>query len=110
MWQQSFIVEGKYLGETPRTYHPETGREPLGYCFFCQECSRLWALCPILGQPSQVLTRPCLQHPMWKDFGSLWTSWDRDFTEAWPADVLTMELGYLLDKLDASEELPCYTL
>ena len=97
MWTQTFLVEGRYLGTAMRKHDSKHADPPRGCLFVCPSCGRTWATCPIEGRPFQVWVRPCLQHPLWKDFGSVWLSWDPDFTDAFPPDLLSRELNYLLE-------------
>ena len=100
-WEQHFTLEGRYLGSSGRTFTTwsKDASPPHAYSFCCPTCGSVWAACPIVGRPFHFLTRGCPAHQQWGDDGSLWTSWDPDFTGAFPTELLRLELLYLLDRL-----------
>lgn len=105
---QRFIVEGRYLGEGRRTFDKRgmVPSAPVSYAFFCPVCAEVWARCPVSlpdsekYQPFQVLTancRKCRTNNVFKVPGELTCSWDHEFVEAFPQEVLQRELMLLLD-------------
>jgi hypothetical protein len=101
---QHFIIEGKHLGtaeRTPRFVHAEV-HNPVGYAFFCPCCGDVWARCPVEDQPWTVWTKPCRKHSTSAlDIpGSLWLSWDKEFSLALPQEVLRWELERHLDHME----------
>lgn len=104
-WEQSFIVEGKFLGTALRTHTSWTkdASPPDGYNFCCPTCGNLWAVCPVVGRPFHFLTRGCPSHERIAGDGSLWTGWDADFTGSFPQDLLRRELDWHLQHMEAFE-------
>ena len=91
-----FLVEGRYLGAHParkRVIH-ELLAPPVGYSFFCTECGKLWAECPVDGARFMVWARPCAEHkPTSFDVpGSLIMGWEPEFVSDFPPDVWAREL------------------
>lgn len=103
-WEQSFIVEGRFLGTAQRTFGSIHADKPVGYSYFCPTCGSLWAVCPIAGRPFHVLTRGCRKHGDIRHDGSIWLGWDKDFTEAFPPDALLDELKWLLTHVYLSDQ------
>ena len=102
---QHFIIEDKYLASTPRPSVewwpgcPEGG-SPMGYAFFCPECTRLWAICPIEGLRSILITRECEKHVL-RFPGSIWTTiWTSDFVDNLPLEILRRELAIHLTEFE----------
>lgn len=63
---QSYIVEGKYLGEVtvPKEITHATIHHPFSTAYFCPHCAEIWARCPVQENPEfHVLTVPCRKHP-----------------------------------------------
>lgn len=97
---QQFFVEGRYLGEAPRSliFAQETPQPPIGYVFFCPVCGELWAVCPVVKANGSLRgffawTRLCRKHPPSGNQipGSIWITWEEDFIKAFPRDVLLRE-------------------
>lgn len=110
MPQQTFIVDGQFLGQAERqpfTSLFHSGRPP-GYAAFCPVCCDLWARCPIEGEPTTILTLACRRHGrpsrsgLWVP-GSLLLGWDPEFVEAWPDAVLRREIEVQCDNLERLE-------
>lgn len=116
-YTQHFIVEGKHLGETPRPavkYGAMCVGAPQAYAFFCPLCGEVWARCPVVDfqgvvQPFQATTKECRKHP---DFLNLWTtripgsiflSFDKEFTAALPEEALKRELLLHLDAIEKEQ-------
>lgn len=83
------------FGHTDRhaiTVHGDL-QAPVGVAFFCPECSVIWACCPVSGEPTYPLLRPCEQHSrtFYDHGGSLWLSWDKPFNQALPPAILRRE-------------------
>ena len=111
MFKQHFIVEGKLLGTVTRKfirYHAEIG-PPRGEAFFCPECGRLWAQCPIEGEPCNVIARSCGRHEsvslIFALPGSLLQSWNPDFEAAFPKEALRRELSLLFKYYQEKENV-----
>ena len=94
-WRQAFIVGGRVLGWADRSrifVHGEL-QAPTGVAFFCPECVALWAVCPIQGEPTYPLVRPCERHSrtFYDHGGSLWLNWDQSFNSALPPPAISRE-------------------
>lgn len=98
---QHFFVAGKYLGAAMRDrvwVHAEQ-QSPRSFAFICPVCGDAWAKCPVeptVGKgiaPWQALLRCCSKHQQSRHDvpGSLALSWDDDFTQAFPEDVVRWE-------------------
>jgi hypothetical protein len=108
-WTQHFYVGDEYLGEALRglcIIHAQP-QPPVGYAFFCPECSALWSTCCVEGRPSMVWTRHCVQHPdlLFPPAGSLWLPWDSSFTDSFPEAVLRRELELHLLWIESAKEI-----
>jgi len=103
-YEQHFFVEGSYLGTTMRKdiYVRSTVAPPMGEAFFCPFCARIWAVCPVVGQPTAVSTVLCEKHNP-KDSvgdwqigyaeypGSILFSWDDEWNSMLPRDAFKRE-------------------
>jgi hypothetical protein len=94
---QHFFIRGEYLGQTIRDkyYIHEQLVRPWGVAFFCPHCSELWAVCPIEGRQSAVLTMVCDKHPangLEMTPGSILVDWDKSYSSSLPSAVLRREL------------------
>ncbi len=111
MPQQHFIIEGKFLGAVERRFQKKSWSPvhvPLGYAFFCPTCGEVWALCPVIGPGGQasrfeVQTRACRKHPA-QPFtteppGILHLSWDKEFSDSFPDDVVRWEFDRYMEFL-----------
>jgi len=103
-YRQLFFVEGRLLGETPRSLvfvHAEL-QAPMSYLFFCQDCGEVYARCPVVRSDGVIskwqsfrrICSHCAEHSKFlNDWpGCITLSWDYDFTEAFPMPVLQYEL------------------
>jgi len=90
---QSFIVEGRYLGQASRGLLSVAGGAivPPSYAFFCGDCADLWARCPVETPRSlsqcdwMVWKRPCRRCLTSRGGGipgSLMLPWEPDFNQA----------------------------
>lgn len=111
---QHFIIEGKYLGSTERGARYVHGQKqtPTSYAFFCPVCAALWATCPLElteGKPEHfmVWTVPCRKHyhHAFVVPGSIHLSWDNEFTESFPRELLKWELERHLDFCELPERI-----
>lgn len=105
--QQHFIIEGRYLGSVERRFDLTRGASPFSYAFFCQHCGEVFAKCPIDGRPWQYWSRTCRKCPGGGTLGnpgSLWLSWDSEFTSALPEPALKWEFQRLLDQFDKEQQ------
>ena len=104
---QHFIVDGEHLAtiETGPVYYRGQFIAPDGIAFFCPLCSTLWAVCPVEGHSTNVMTCYCKRHrPGDKTFdgwgavmqddlpGSLWLDWPEYWPGHLPLPVLWREL------------------
>jgi hypothetical protein len=102
---QHFIIDGKYFGQSERQLERvhETYQVPWSLAFFCPDCGEVWARCPVtvddVQQKFRVLQSPCKKHQAlhWLPAGSLTLSYDEDFSNAFPFEVLQRELLLYLD-------------
>jgi hypothetical protein len=115
-FRQLFFIEGKLLGETQRAkvfVHSDL-TEPTSDLYFCGLCGDVYARLPCLRadgsstpwQSYRCLCRKCGESKQrfiseWP--GSIWRSWDREFLEALPPEVLAWEL---LRHLDSWQRFP----
>ena len=113
MLQQDFFVDGKYLGSGQRYPIPRIGHgeSVTSYAFYCTKCGEVWARAPIAGARWQFWTVPCRKcPPSFPSFftvpGSIWTTWDWEFTDAFPDAVLRWELDRHFDVYDRQEIQP----
>lgn len=63
---QSYIVEGKFLGEVfvPMAHTNAELHRPYSTAYFCPHCAEIWARCPVQEHPEfHALTVPCRKHP-----------------------------------------------
>lgn len=109
-YSRHWIVEGNYLGKSPasKRWCHEQLCPPIGYHFFCTECGRLWASCPVDGEKHMVWARPCADHP--PAFGSvpgtLHMEWEKEFVADMPAKVIEREFLLHLRWGASSETMP----
>jgi hypothetical protein len=101
-YKQSFIVNGKYLGEAMRyaiQVHEEKN-SPCSMAYFCPVCGVTWAIFPVLdeitGKQSDFMPYrvPCTAHTSteWGAIpGSIWSGWDKEFNSILPDDVIRYE-------------------
>lgn len=98
---QHFFVMGKYLGASPRNkvwVHAEQ-QSPRSLGFVCPVCGDAWAKAPV--EPAsgngmaqwEVMMRPCPKHQQsrYDVPGSITLSWDPDFNDSFPPDVIRWE-------------------
>lgn len=111
MRTRHYIIEGKHLGTSlipPHFVHNQRV-EAYGLAFFCPICARLWATCPVEGEPTSVISCPCERHAVgdrlgswshgyvdpWQTPGSIFLSYDREWNDCLPKGVLLRELTLL---------------
>ena len=105
---QDFFAEGRYLGSVERRFDLTKGVAPLSYAFFCHACGDVFAKAPIPNRPWQYWSRTCRKCPGSETLGipgSLWLSWDTEYTDALPAPVLQWELERELEFFDKRAKL-----
>ena len=104
-YRQLFIIEGKYLGESPRSpiQSGDSLLAPQGFAFFCFYCGEVFARCPVtleeVPQPWQYRAACCRRcaekaRPFPRSFpGSIWDDYaPKSFLAAFPPEVLRREL------------------
>lgn len=103
---QHFIVEGRYLGQAPRSrvmVHGEP-QYPRPYAFFCPCCGDVWARCPIDGAPEDwmVWSLACRKHRVGQLGvpGSLMLTWDAAFNKGFPQEVIEWEFERHLEFIE----------
>ena len=114
-YTQEFILGNSWLGQSRRipAWVHEQAAAPDSLAMFCPVCGEVWARFPVLinatGKyvPFHVLTRNCWKHA--SEFllnvpGSAWLSWDREFTNAFPREMLERELLLHLDHFHPEEK------
>lgn len=107
-YTQHFIIEGRYLGSTPRGKVNAHGSltAPAPFAFFCPRCGDLWARCPVEGHTPfepvwtwaawSISCRKC--RPNFGEVpGSLIFPWACEFNEDLPLEVMQRELTIHLD-------------
>jgi hypothetical protein len=98
---QHFIIEGRYLGSAERQFSLTRGANPLSEAFLCWSCGECFAKCPIDGRPWNFHRMTCRKCKKMDGLsicpGSLWMSWDHEFTAALPLPVLQWEFERELD-------------
>ena len=105
--KQHYIIEGEYLGTGLRKDYSTVGTnlEVYSYAFFCNNCGRIWASCPI-ERPHrppkwQILNMPCKADTMFQLWGgSIWLGADKEFVEAFTPAVISKEFFWLLEKFE----------
>ncbi len=101
---QQFIINGRYLGTAERKHTFTHGQitAPSSYAFFCPHCANIWARCPVTQKYTeatsffQVLSIPCERCPMRLPYhipGSVFLSWDKEFSEAFPDELIAHEFN-----------------
>lgn len=112
-YRQDFLVGNAFLGTVER--NGDASWNPRSYAFFCDHCAEVWARCPLTDQyypnvyPFQVLTCRCVKHPY--EFssaipGSLHLSWDKDFSNSFPDDVIRYEFAQALKLFPVNADQP----
>ncbi len=110
MLTQHFLIDGAYLGSTPRYPLSNIGTsiEPCGYSFCCGTCGDQWAKAGYAhGVQWQFLIRPCRKcQPRFslRPAGSVITGWDFEHDEALPDAVLRRELLLHLDWFERNSQ------
>ena len=94
--RQHFIIGGQYFPAADRTLaitHAQA-HTPYSYAFCCPKCGEVWARAGVEGNSQwSFLQRACSKHSEGLQVpGSVWLSWDRDFTNAFPLELLLREL------------------
>jgi hypothetical protein len=113
MFTQHFFIEGRYLGSVKRKFDLALGGSPLSYGFFCHCCGEVFAKCPVelprepfsdvrgLTRPWQFWARTCRKCEGSETLGqpgSIWLTWDTEFTEAFPLAGLQWEFERELER------------
>lgn len=103
-FQQHFFLRGKHLGTAQRNLvwvHAELSR-PHGTALFCPICSEVWLLAPIEGQKTFALHVECERHKTSSFYtipGSSLLSWDSEWNNSLPPELLKRELLLQIDAL-----------
>lgn len=107
-----YFIEGQHYGSYPAQAIQYQGAffKPRGLFFFCNECGRIWAECPVDNQRSQLVQTVCERHGQtysWDYPGSLWLSWDASWIAGLPRKVLIRELAIAekIQKVGIPQEL-----
>lgn len=105
-FQQHFIIEGKPLGVALRKLQQvhEDRIIPWSQAFVCPTCAEIWARCPVMQgeQMSQFIFQPmaCRKHKQTRSSepsGSLYLSWDKEFSESFPDEVVKWQFHRYLE-------------
>ena len=96
---QHFIIEGHYMGQAQRQLINIHGQlqPPPSLIFICSVCGEAYARCPVesshkpLWQPMMRCCSKCTPDTFTAPAGSIWLSWDDEFTLAFPEPVLHRE-------------------
>lgn len=107
MLEQAWIIEGKFYGTAARYPLANIGNstEVYGYAFCCAYCGRTWARAPVVERRFQFLMRDCRKCGLGRFYsperppGSVYVSWDREYTVALPDAVLQWEFDRHMDNL-----------
>jgi len=112
MLEQSFFVEGRYLGSCPRPPINTSDlmlRQPLSLAWFCPVCAEVWARAVIPGRNFFCYHVACSKHQYDGGGipGSLWVglSMEPDMLQAIEGDVLKRELELHLTYAERQLEL-----
>lgn len=102
-YTQFFFVEDRLLAQAPREGFFSQGQlwEPSSDLYMCPVCGEVHARLPV-SRPDGSTThwmawarvcRRCVGKSQWESEpgGSLWRSWDREFLEALPPEILLRE-------------------
>jgi hypothetical protein len=116
--RQFFFHRGQLLGDAVRqvSWVGGTPTPPVGTALFCPLCSEVWFLAPIEGEATRVECRPCERHDAGarlgksslgavsrlEPVGSVWRSWDSEWNEALPREVLKRELLLTINHYERS--------
>lgn len=105
---QHFFIEGKHLGSAERLVSIAGGvlGKPMSLLLFCEQCGDTFARAPIEGRPwvaYRLLCRKCIPAFNVLVPGSIWLSWDREFTSAFPDAVLRWEFNRHLEWFERNE-------
>lgn len=104
MYTQHFIIEGRPFGTGDRgfVYTKEVKHIPWSVLYVCRYCGNEYARAPVLvaGVEREYtvhtgVCRRCAQRTRSVHFdipGSIWRSWDAEFVNAFPPEVLRWEL------------------
>jgi len=102
-YQQQFIIDGEWLGSAARASEVinDQTQPPRSIGFVCPHCAEIWARCPVAlpggaPHPFQFITHACRKCPTPSShgrgiYGSIVTSWNEEFTEAFPDAVWQRE-------------------
>lgn len=109
-YRQHFFVEGQYKGSTLRPKIPvhEVYVPPCGVAFFCPFCARVWALCPVEGQVTRVMSQLCGKHTkgeqlggwetpgFYHEPGSMYVGFEKNWIDYWPEDMIKYEFELIV--------------
>lgn len=95
--KQHFTVGNSWYGTSERqmTFVHAQSQVPSSYAFCCTVCGEVWARCGVEHPQAQwmFLNRGCPVHARQLEVpGSVWVSWDSDYNNSLPAELLRREL------------------
>lgn len=106
---QHFIVNGQYLGAGIRGLdkRPPFPSVPPSLAYFCPYCGEVWARFPVEAvagsgryerfQSDVAVCGRCREPHSSRAPGSIWRSFDPEFTSSFPHEALLWELRVLLN-------------
>lgn len=102
---QTFFIQGRYYGKAyrPPIIRHATLMAPPSALYVCPECGDAFARCPVYyaeGHSATTRWQTHMAHCNKHGGGSLWRSWDKDFLDALPPDVLRYEFNLALMQYD----------
>jgi hypothetical protein len=92
-----YFIRGKYITSVKPSTVLVHGIKtiPWGVAFFCPFCSEIWALATIDDRETGIQGRPCDRHTPYSPSrgvsGSIWISWDEEWNNDLPVELLIRE-------------------
>lgn len=113
---QTFLVSGRFYGTAPRGLRsdqdfPSRVFPPDSLLFFCEACGEVFGKCPVVDKDNnqqrwRSIAGRCGKCPsdlVFQSPGTVWLSWDADYQDAMPKELLEKELIELIDFLNSKE-------
>ena len=106
----TFIIEGHCYGTAPapiKTVHGTLALQE-SVVYVCPVCGDAWARVVVPGQRFWATHIPCRKHHIYINEvpGSLWLSWDPDYNNSFPLEVMKREFELSAASIDAAALTP----